>query len=63
MKQKTLKALKKRIKITGSGKYSRHQAGMRHLLSSKRRKRKRMLKKRVLVHKSMVKKMKRLLSA
>ena len=40
MKQKTHKGTAKRIKVTGSGKLRREQAGKRHLnekLSSKRR--------------------------
>ncbi|MEO0069862.1 MAG: 50S ribosomal protein L35 [candidate division WOR-3 bacterium] len=61
MKRKTLKALKKRIKITGQGKYIRRKAGKSHLLSSKSRKRKRALSKPTLVDKAVVKKVERLL--
>jgi large subunit ribosomal protein L35 len=43
-KQKTHKATRKRVKITGSGRVKRHRAGARHLLSGKSAKRKRHLK-------------------
>ena len=45
-KLKTKKALAKRIKITKRGKAIRAKAGKSHLLSSKARKRKRMLRKK-----------------
>jgi len=61
MKRKTLRALAKRIKITGTGKYVYHRGGKRHLLSSKTRKRKRMLSKPVVVHKTVAKKLQQLL--
>ncbi|MDH5684100.1 MAG: 50S ribosomal protein L35 [bacterium] len=61
MKIKTLRSLSKRIKITGTGKYVRHKAGKRHILSSKSRKRKRQLSKPVVVNKTVTSKMKRLL--
>lgn len=61
MKRKTLRALAKRIKITGKGKYVYHRGGKRHLLSSKTRKRKRMLSKPVVVHKTVAKKLQQLL--
>jgi len=43
-KQKTHKGTRKRVKITGSGRVKRRQAGSRHLLSGKNAKRKRHLK-------------------
>ena len=61
MKQKTHKGTAKRIKVTGSGKLRREQAGKRHLnekLSSKRR---RKLSGTTDVAKSDVKRTKRLL--
>jgi large subunit ribosomal protein L35 len=42
-KQKTHKGLKKRVKITASGKVRRKKAGMGHLMSSKNAKRRRQL--------------------
>ena len=39
MKQKTHKGTAKRIKVTGSGKLRREQAGRRHLLEGKPSKR------------------------
>lgn len=42
-KMKTRKSAAKRFKITGTGKYMRKQAGLRHLASSKNAKRKRRL--------------------
>ncbi len=61
MKQKTLRSLSKRIKITGTGKYIQNKGGKRHLLASKTRKRKRMLSKPTVVHKTVAKRIKRLL--
>ncbi|MDI6775074.1 MAG: 50S ribosomal protein L35 [Verrucomicrobiota bacterium] len=43
-KQKTNKAVAKRVKITGTGKLMHFGAGKRHLLSGKSRRRKRRLK-------------------
>lgn len=48
-KLKTKKALMKRIKITKSGKLLRSRAGRRHLLSGKKTKRKRMLRRKGVV--------------
>lgn len=45
-KLKTKKALAKRIKVTKKGKLLRAQAGRRHLLSGKTKKRKRGLKRK-----------------
>lgn len=43
-KQKTHKGAKKRFKVTGNGKVMRQKCGRRHLLSHKRAKRKRQLR-------------------
>jgi len=43
-KQKTRKSAVKRFKQTGSGKFRRHRAGGRHILTKKNRKRKRRLR-------------------
>jgi large subunit ribosomal protein L35 len=61
MKLKSLSSLKKRIKVTGTGKYSRHKGGKRHLATSKSRARKRSLSGACIVHKTFTKKMERLL--
>lgn len=44
-KLKTHKGVKKRIKLTGKGKVLRHRAGKSHLMSKKRGKGRRQLKK------------------
>ena len=49
-KMKTNKSVKKRIKITGTGKLRRRHASLGHLLSGKRPKRKRRLRRAGLVH-------------
>jgi large subunit ribosomal protein L35 len=50
-KQKSYKALVKRVKITATGKLKYRGAGKRHLLSSKSRRRKRHLRRaRILSH-------------
>jgi large subunit ribosomal protein L35 len=46
-KMKTHKASKKRLRITGTGKVVRNQAGKKHLNSHKTGKRKRQLRKKV----------------
>ncbi|MDD7581334.1 50S ribosomal protein L35 [Corynebacterium sp. 32222D000AT] len=61
MKQKTHKGTAKRIKVTGSGKLRREQAGRRHLLEGKPSKRTRRLKGTEAVAQSDVKRVKRLL--
>ena len=61
MKQKTHKGTAKRIKVTGSGKLRREQAGRRHLLEGKPSKRTRRLKGTEDVAPADVKRMKRLL--
>ena len=48
-KLKTHKGAAKRFKKTGRGKLLRHQAHLRHLLTGKRRKRKRALRRATLV--------------
>ncbi|MCM8774236.1 MAG: 50S ribosomal protein L35 [Candidatus Omnitrophica bacterium] len=60
-KLKTKKALAKRIKITKKKKMLRIQAGARHLLSGKTKKRKRKLKKKVKVARTEKKLIKRAL--
>ena len=44
-KIKTLKSLKKRVKVTAKGKIKCHHAGKSHILTKKTRKRKRALRK------------------
>ena len=61
MKQKTHKGTAKRIKVTGSGKLRREQAGRRHLLEGKPSKRPRRLKGTEAVAKPDTKRVKRLL--
>ena len=46
-KQKTHKGIAKRVKITGRGKVKRRSAGKGHLLSGKKAKRKRQLRRAV----------------
>jgi large subunit ribosomal protein L35 len=48
-KQKTNKSVKKRFRVTGTGKLKRNQANRRHLLSGRTSKRKRQLRKSDLV--------------
>ena len=43
-KQKTNKGVKKRMKVTASGKIKRHKTNKRHLLSGRTSKRKRQLR-------------------
>jgi len=43
-KQKTNKSVKKRIRVTGTGKLKRNKANKRHLLSGRNAKRKRQLR-------------------
>lgn len=50
MKQKTHSGAKKRFKVTGKGKIKRGQSRMRHLLSNKSSKRKRLLGTPAYVH-------------
>ena len=48
-KMKSKRALKKRVRFTGSGKLRRHRAYKRHILTKKHPKRKRRLRKATLV--------------
>jgi large subunit ribosomal protein L35 len=48
-KQKTNKSIKKRFRVTGTGKLTRNQCNKRHLLSGRSAKRKRQLRKPELV--------------
>lgn len=61
-KQKTHSGLKKRIKVTGSGKLSRGHAFRSHLAAHKTHKQMRQLRKEGLVHPSDVKRIKSLIS-
>lgn len=60
-KAKTNKSLKKRFKITGTGKLLRMQQGRRHILTKKSSRRKRRLERPVLVSESFLHKFKRLI--
>ena len=59
-KVKTKKAIKKRFKISGTGKVMRNKQGRRHILTKKTSKRKRHLKKATEMHESYAKLYKRL---
>jgi large subunit ribosomal protein L35 len=48
-KQKTNKSVRKRIRVTGTGKLKRNKANKRHLLSGRTSKRKRQLRKGVIL--------------
>jgi len=54
-KMKTRKSVKKRFKVTGSGKLMRHRPGRRHILTKKSSNRKRKLRKDVVVDKGQTK--------
>ena len=54
-KMKTKKSLKRRIKVTGTGKLMRHRGGRRHLLSGKSGNRRRRLRRPAPVPKGFVK--------
>ncbi|MGB3241687.1 MAG: 50S ribosomal protein L35 [Candidatus Omnitrophota bacterium] len=60
-KLKTKKGVKKRFKLTKTGKIKRAKAGGRHILSKKTRKRKRALRKSDVVDSTMEKKIRRLM--
>jgi len=51
-KQKTHKGLKKRVKVTATGKVKRKRAGAGHLMSSKNAKRRRRISSSTLVDKT-----------
>ncbi|MFI3252580.1 MAG: 50S ribosomal protein L35 [bacterium] len=61
-KQKTHSGLKKRIKVTGSGKLKRGQAYTGHLKQNKTTKQNKQLSKSTLVHSSDIKRIKSLIS-
>jgi len=61
-KQKTHSGLKKRIKVTGTGKLMRHKAYSNHLAASKTTKQNRQLASETHVHKSDAKRIKRLVA-
>ena len=61
-KMKTKSSAKKRFKVTGTGKLKRKHAFKNHILTKKSTKQKRRLAKATLVHKSNVKKVKRMLA-
>lgn len=60
-KLKTHRGAAKRFKVTGRGKVLRRRTGLRHILTSKRRKRKRRLGKPTLVSRADAAKVRRLL--
>ncbi len=60
-KQKTHRGLAKRIKVTKTGKIKRHKAYSNHLAQSKTTKQNRQLRSSTLMHKSDVKRLKRLI--
>ena len=60
-KAKTHKGLKKRVKVTGTGKVLRHKAGKRHLLSHKSGKRIRQSRNAMLISKPEMRRIKTLL--
>ena len=60
-KLKTNKSVKKRIRVTKSGKFRKWRAGRRHLLQGKSSKRKRHLRESDLVSGAMEKQLRRLL--
>jgi large subunit ribosomal protein L35 len=62
-KQKTKRALRKRVRLTGSGRLRRRQAFKSHILTKKHPKRKRHLRKGALVSPADERRLKRLLMA
>ncbi len=60
-KMKSKKALKKRVKVTGSGKLVRHHAYTGHLAPRKSTKQKKHLAKQTSVHKTDAKRLKELI--
>lgn len=54
-KMKTKKSVKKKFKVTGTGKLMMNHAGRRHILTKKSSKRKRHLKKESVVNKGQTK--------
>ncbi len=62
-KIKTRSGVKKRFKLTGTGKVKRSKAFGNHILTTKSSKRKRNLRKSALVHSTQMKKIKAMLNA
>jgi len=62
-KVKTRSGVKKRFKLTGTGKVKRSKAFGNHILTTKSAKRKRNLRKSGLVHSTQLKKIKAMLNA
>jgi large subunit ribosomal protein L35 len=62
-KQKSKRALRKRVRLTGTGKIRRHRAYKSHILTKKHPKRKRHLRKATLVSHAEEKRIKRILMA
>lgn len=62
-KIKTRSGVKKRFKLTGTGKVKRSKAFGNHILTTKSAKRKRNLRKGALVHSTQMKKIKAMLNA
>ncbi len=62
-KIKTRSGVKKRFKLTGTGKVKRSKAFGNHILTTKSAKRKRNLRKSALVHSTQMKKIKAMLNA
>jgi large subunit ribosomal protein L35 len=62
-KQKTKRALRKRVRITGGGKVRRYHANKSHILTKKHPKRKRHLRKAAVASKADEARLKRLLMA
>ena len=60
-KQKSHKGIRKRIRVTGTGKLVRKKAGRRHLLTAKSRKRKRNMRRTTLVASADEKRIKRVI--
>ncbi len=62
-KMKTKRALRKRVRLTGSGKVRRYRANKSHILTKKHPKRKRHLRKATLASRADEARLKRLLRA
>jgi len=61
-KMKSHSGAKKRFKLTGSGKIKRRRAGLRHILTKKSKKRKRLAGNDAVVHTSDEKRIRKLLA-
>lgn len=62
-KQKSKRALRKRVKLTGSGRLQRHRAYKSHILTKKHPKRKRHLRRAALASHADERRLKRMLMA